>query len=834
MIAALLAWLAPWAADARAAPRAVAHFNIPAEPLSSALNQLAVQSNHEILFSPALTAGRPSDGLRGDYSVEEALGRLLAGTGLVFHLQGTSILIEAARRAAPSPSASKPEQMTPSDVGTIMVTALKRPTLAQETPISMTVVRAETLERRVSADLDRIAAQLPGLQVAHSSFGRRLVVRGVYGYGEATTGLYYDDTPVTGPVGTTADPGMMVPELAMVDVARIELLRGPQGTLYGAGSMGGTLRILFRKPDLDASALTVSGGVTAATHGGLTGDFAATLNQPLVDDRLGVRVVVYDHGAPGVTDNIRLGIKDVDTSRETGGRLSILWEPDQRISLRISGAAQTTRQDDMSTWRENVGPWRTQHAVRAPFDGDITLINGVLAWKSDVATVTATSSWYQWRMTRRWDYSNVLDGAKNSATGCARYFSFGDGVACNADQLSTYNGYVAGLYPATLNQPGHVRAWINEVRAASPDKGPWRWTVGAYSEQRGDGIDSQVLQVNPATGLSYDPARFIGRRSIDNDLRQAALFGETSYAPRVGTDITLGARWFDYRKRDQGLVQIPNVISGTSADFHTDAATREQGWSFKLLADQRLGRNAMAYAQLSQGFRPGGVNVVPGLPDKLAPYRSDRLTNYEIGLKSEWIDRRLTANFAIYQIDWRDMQYSATTQNGAFSFLANIGASRIRGLEAEFALRGLAGWDATLSATYTDARLTADQTANAAIGLGRKGDRLPMVPHFTTAGSLERQWSLPGGLDLLARLDASYVGASWSGFTSAASDNIQMGGYALFGATLALNLRTWRANLVVDNLLDRAGKAQTTSGSGPIDVFGVQPRTLRLSLTKSF
>jgi len=836
-----LALSAPTSALAQAAnARTLQSFDLPAQPLSQALNQLALQSHREILFSPSLTAGRRSPALRGVFTPEEALSRLLSGSGLVVRLEGRSFLVQArpvtpppARPSPPPPPARTPPPAVDTPLDSVVVTALKRSTPLQKTPVSMTVLTGEQLSRLGMVDLERAAPLLPGLKLASTAFGRRLVLRGVYGAGEATTGLYYDETPMTGPVGTTADPGQMTPELSLIDVERIELLRGPQGTLYGAGSMGGALRVLFRRPDLVETGGFVTLNAASAAHGEQVGGVTAAFNRVIVAEVLAARLTVYDQRTPGAIDNIRLGLSDVDSTRVRGARLGVRWEPAARMSLLLSGTLQDSHRDDISAWHDTAGPWRTRHAARAPFDGRIALANATLRWRGDAVDVTATTSWYRWTLTRRSDYSGVLLGERDNPAGCARYYALAG--ACDSGQQQAYTRYVDSLYPAILRQPAKLTAAIQEIRASSAGQGPFGWTVGAYHEIRDDLIDSQVPHVDPLTGAVQQPVVLIGRRSIDNHVRQGAVFGEASYDPAPRTRLTVGARWFDYAKRDQGEVQIPNVVSGTWADYRIDVRTREQGWSLKALASQQITPDILGYAQVSQGFRPGGVNVVPGLASALAPYRSDRLTNYEVGLKSQFADRRFTANLAFYQIDWRDMQYSAQTQNRAFSFLTNVGASRIRGVESELGARGLWGWDAAASATFTDARLTADQITNTAIGLGLRGDRLPVVPRFSGAASLERQWPLTTTLDGRFRVDAAYSGTARSAFSRRNTDYLKTGGYATFGLSLGVGQDGWRADLAVDNLLDRAGRTSAQRNTaGPIDYFGIAPRTVRLTLERGF
>ena len=813
---------------------ATVRFDIAPQPLSQALNQLALRSNREILFSPALTAGRRSPALNGAFTPEEALARLLAGSGLTVRLEGRSFLVlPAPRIVAPVAAAAPSPPAPPAALDSVIVTALKRSTPIQRTPISMTVVSGEQLGRLGIVNLERASPLLPGLKLVATAFGRRLVLRGVYGAGEATTGLYYDETSMTGPVGTTADPGVMAPELTLVDVDRIELLRGPQGTLYGSGSMGGALRVLFKRPDLTDNTALVSVNAVSAAHGGTSGGATATLNAVIAPGALAGRLTVYDQGTPGVIDNVRLGLKDVDASQVKGVRLAVLWEPAPRLSLLLSGAAQNTHRDDIPAWNDTVGPWRTVHAARAPFDGKILLASAIARWKGDAVDVTAASSWYRWKLTRRSDYSGVLIGERANPASCMRYFALAS--ACDGGQLQSYSAYVDSVYPAILNQPANLTASIHEVRASSARDTPVNWTVGVYSEVRDDHIDSQVAHVDPLTGALPASPVLIGRRDIDNHPRQNAVFGELSYDPRPDTRLTLGARRFDYVKRDRGAVQIPNVVSGTWAGYAIDARTPERGWSLKALASQQIAPNVFGYAQVSQGFRPGGVNVVPGLADNLALYRSDRLTNYEVGLKHQSPDRRFTTNLALYKIDWRDMQYSAQTQNRAFSFLTNIGASRVRGLESEFTARRLGAWDLLASATLTDARLTADQLTNSAIGLGLKGDRLPMVPWFSSAASLDRKWTLSNALDGRLRFDAAYTSEARSAFNRSNADYLKMGGYATFGVTVGLEHARWAADLTVDNLLDRAGRASAARNtSGPVEYFGATPRTLRLTLERRY
>ena len=464
---------APTAA-AVAAPRrpdAALRFDIPAQPLSQALNQLALRSDREILFSPALTQGKRSEGLSGVFTAEAALHQLLAGSGLTVQLEGRSFLVVPAARPARTstttnapPPAPPPQQ--PVAIDSVVVTALKRSSLAGQTPISMTVISGEQLSRAGIVDLDKAAPLLPGLKLISTAFGRRLVLRGVYGAGEATTGLYYDETPMTGPVGTTADPGVMAPELALVDVDRVELLRGPQGTLYGSGAMGGALRILFKRPDLSADSASVGASLSSAAHGGQGGGANAALNLVAIPETLALRLTAYDQRQPGVIDNVRLGLKDVDASRVRGVRLAALWAPGSRLSALVSATHQASRRDDISAWNDTAGPLADgpRRPARPSTGTSIWRLATVVKWRGDTVDhyrCLVLVSLEDWCGDPTIAASCSASG--RTSAGCAADVLDRWPRLATATQMASYSAYVDSVYPAILNQPAELTAQIHEI-----------------------------------------------------------------------------------------------------------------------------------------------------------------------------------------------------------------------------------------------------------------------------------------------------------------------------------------------------------------------------------
>lgn len=804
------------AADARRS------FSIPGGlPLERALTTFSSQSDRDILFTPALVAGLRGREVTGRMETGAALTELLRGSGLGWREFQGRYLVERAQLATPEITA---------DLEGVVVTALRRPTLDRLTPMSMRALPGEELTRAGAVTFQQASALLPGLTLTNTGTGRnRFSLRGVYGSGEATTALYYDDIPVTGPSGTTADPGGSSPELLLVDVERLELLRGPQGTLYGASAMGGALKVVFNRPDLAKQGGSVSGEVFG-NAGQLGGAQTLVINQPLARDRLGVRLAAYRRVEPAYVDNARLGLRDVNGGEVWGARLGLGAQFTPDLQLNVSAVYQDGREEDGGAGARGAQPNLSRNYVRAPYDSRMAMLDGALVWRFSGMRLSATAGAYDWESTRRIDYTATLLAERRSPEGCRRYLA--TSAVCTADQLDAYSAYVDSRTPGLLHQPIGLRAQVQDLRLQSDAAGFAAWTVGLFREVRSDTIDSQVLVADPATGLPRVEAGFTGRRIVDSRLSQRAAYGEVTLGADRDTSLVLGARRFEYDKRTVGEALVVNVISNTTeANFRT--AVGESGWSVKVLASHRFGDQAMGYAQASQGFRPGGINTVPGLPPEIAAYRADSLWNYEAGLKSAWLNGRLAFNAALYRIDWSDMQYAANSSNGAFAFVTNLGRARIQGLEADASFAFNAAWKGGANLSVTDAVLTADQATSEAVGLGSAGDRIPAIPRLAGYAWLEHRRDLTGGMELLLRADGAYVGASHSTFDPAAANDVNMGEYWLWNARAVLRSAAWSLAVYAENLTDVEGISFATTGREP-QVFAPRPRRLGMSISYDF
>jgi len=738
----------------------------------------------------------------------------------------------------------------PKDAGAIeevVVTALKRSTTVQTTPISVSAVTEKSLQALGAQGIQDYFRTVPNLQVdGNSPTSRRLTLRGVRSAGEATVGLYYDETPLTGPAGTTADASSTSADVNLFDAERIEVLRGPQGTLYGSGSMGGTLRVILNKPDTSRYAGAVEAQGTS-TKGGSNGySIKGMVNVPLIEDKLAARLVLYKTEGGGYVDDVVLNKKDINDQHASGGRLMLGFTPTETLTINATGLFQKTTLDGQNSWYPALGKedHKTNARVIAPTSDNLRMYNVTGKWDLGFATLTGTSSYYKWTLLRNSDYSPTLSGSRANATSCRNYIAGGPAPAgstnpaCTATQLAAYTAYADSRTPGALYQPMGLTSWNHELRMTGSlfdDKVDW--TAGAYLEKREDYIESKVAKGDATTGV-INPNDLTAWRHVGTDTKQTAFFGEVSYKPIDKLTLTGGLRRFKYDKTVSGQVLISNFITQSYVGPAAQVDAGADGWVSKLNASYQVTSDVMVYAVAAKGFRPGGANNVPGLASALLGYAPDSLWNYEGGIKSQWFDRRLTLNAAVYQIDWSNMQISATSANGAFSYLTNAGKAKIKGFEIEATARPMSGLTISGTAAVVDAKLTEDQ-ANSTIlitgSTGLRGDRFPNVAKFSGSAAVEYTWPLNGDLNGLVRADYAYVGESASQFRPTYVYYEKQGDYGYANLRAGVEGPDWGAYLFVNNVTDEVGLMSVTSAvNNPKQVVSINPRTAGFQVRKRF
>jgi iron complex outermembrane recepter protein len=813
-------------------------FDIPEGDAGRALQMFAKQSGEQILFPYDAVQGRHTPAVQGKLAAPEVLHILSAAAGLVeLSNDGHTITLGSPPTQSAPPPPPSPQAAAPVGVEELIVTALKHATGVQTTPVSITALSGASLDASGATALVDYVRQVPNLVLTQGNVGQnRISIRGIQSNGEATVGLYYDETPISGPSATNGDPGGNVGDINLYDIERVEVLRGPQGTLYGAGSMGGTLRVIFNKPNsttYQASAETQY----ETTHGGSDGYYAKGMaNIPLMRDKLALRVVAYGETRPGWVDNIRFGYKDVNESRSSGVRSLLAFTPTDDITITGTYIYQKQRTNDTEPWRESLGTSNGNSPVLLPYRSSLQLYNITAKWNLPFATLTATSSEFRYGLLRTVDFSPSVSFSASLPPICQAFYA--QAAPCSPTQASQFRNYAATRLPAIGWQPGVLNSSNTEIRLSSNLPGPLSWTIGAYHERRRDSIVSNIAVADPATGATPMPLNDTSNRYVRTVVHQTSEFGELSYTPITPLTLTVGLRHYNYDKTVAGAVVLGSVLTGTATAPLSSASANADGWIPKVNLSYKVNPALFAYATASKGFRPGGANNIPGLPARLVAYQPDSLWNYEVGLKTTWFQGRLVLNGAAYDIQWRNLQTQASASSGLYAFLTNAGSAEVKGGELEATARPIPSLILNASVGVADARLTSDQV-NADIlpsgSTGRKGDRMPFVPNVTASASISYQHPITETIDGLARLDYSYVGDMTSQFSPSYIYFERFGRFSTLGARIGIETQGGSISLFVQNLTNAVGlNNKTAPPFAGVQSFGIMPRTIGVNLQKSF
>ncbi|QKR98508.1 TonB-dependent receptor [Sphingomonas sp. CL5.1] len=755
---------------------------------------------------------------------------LLAATAL------SGIAAPALAQSGNTAPAAAPAQGNDAD---IVVTALKRDTRLQETPIAISAVSAQTIANAGVQNIADLHSQVPGLNfVDGGPSNRRVVIRGIQATGEPTVGVYYDETPVTGTVGASNDAGGSTPELRLFDVDRVEALRGPQGTLYGSGSMGGTLRIIYKKPEYRLAA-DFDGTMSATQHGAPNQEMNGMINLPIVDQKIALRVVGFFKRNGGYIDNTWLNVKNINAEESYGGRAILRIQPVEAWTI-DAAVYYNNSSTDTPSWLLEKGRYNTDARTRQVVRDEVKLYSLTSTYDFGPVTATGVVSYMERSLVSQSDTSRYIQGTNNLATYnrlCATSCSDQFGVPITS--FAQYQAFVAGQSTSSLYPQQDLDALTAELRFSSSGHGPLNWTVGGFYSKRTTDVANPQLNVDPASGYVI-PNQIDTIRFIHDELKQVAAFGELSLDITSRLNVTGGIRYFKYDKDVVGHTDVPSILVGARITPPTALSSSEDGTVVKANVSYKITPDIMFYAEAAQGFRPGGVNQVLGLDTALTPYRSDSLWNYEAGFKTAWLGRTLILNLDAFRIDWSNIQITQRTPNGAFSYIGNASAARVQGIEFEGSLQPVHGLNINANATYMTAKLTEDVLPPnlATTSSGLKGNRIPYVPKFTMGGSAQYTWPLTDSFDGVIRADYSHSGGYYSDFRPTYVYTRYIDGYDLVNARVGIERSgDWGAYVFVTNLFDSVAITRASSsaiGVGLTSVTSAQPRTIGLNLRKSF
>jgi outer membrane receptor protein involved in Fe transport len=733
---------------------------------------------------------------------------------LAIRLAATTATLAVISAAAPAFA-----QADGSSEGEIVVTATKRnASTIQNTPISVQALGGEDLKAKGALDFADFYRTVPGLSVQDEGPGdKRYVVRGINSGGAATVGLYLDEVVITGE--NAQDGGGQAPDIKLFDIERVEVLKGPQGTTFGASSMAGTMRYITAKPNLEEwngyaqSALRATRGAAL----GLQTDGA--VNMPIVPGVFAVRVSGFYADLPGFINNRFQS--DANGEKSKAGRISARLKLSEDLTLDGMAMYQNVHQDAKNYFNllgydgQPLTGSRYQQAdvSRAPYDDESEIYNATLTYKQPFGTFTATGS----RFVR--DTNFVRDAS----------------LAAQAFFGRPY----AGSGRSVLKQDKHRRVDSGEFRFASDFDGPFQLLAGAFLQNENRFYRSS-WPTTDAAGLVDPNGTMLLDRTVDTRIKERALFGEVSYDILPELTFTAGGRLFDFKLKQQS-VAIVRAGGAPGAGAGPQLKAKDNGLIGRFNLAYKVSDQVNTYVQIAQGYRSGGTNdqTAAELAGVTIPdgYGSDALWSYEWGVKTTLLDRKLYLNGAIFYIDWSDIQVSDQATDGTISFpyTGNGGQADVKGAEIELDARPVDGLQLTLNGNYNLARLTED---NPVATTGRKGDRIPYVPKWSGSASINYTTDLPGlGVEGSISADASYQGAMATKFNSTISNYQQLDDYWLVGVHAGVKKDAWSVNLNVTNLLDDNTPInfnEIVPGVYPLGYYISRPRTVSLSAMIKF
>lgn len=712
--------------------------------------------------------------------------------------QATAKAVDAERQRTEAPAKSDAKELDK-----VIVTATLRSEPVQDVPISMTVLSQDELDAKGVVGYEGLAYETPGVVLNRASANfNNFTARGIAtnGYGanlQSTVAIYIDELPIS------ANGNSTILDPSLYDVERVEFLRGPQGTLFGSGSLAGALRILTHAPDPNAFEGSILADIGMTGSNALRQRYNAMLNIPLVKDRMALRVVGFARNEDGYIDNLGTGIKNSNALKSSGGRATLLWEPTDRLSLQVRASREESTPEDSSLVNPLRGEDKRFSDRPDMFSGTMTNYNLTVGYQFDGAKLTSSSTW-----------SNF-------------------DALFNVDLAGTYGQ----AFAFALDAPGESRTFVQEMRLVSDTGGPLDWVLGGFYYKRDRDVyfgyrsNEAYLKKSGITGLSDE---YYLRYHTFDTTREQALFGQLSWHFSDDVWATFGLRYGSTEAqgftREGGFSSnyltlayycaflnfcgLPVTITPVAAA--TGVKAKETGPSYRVSASWRPTPSLTTYAAVSTGFRAPVVNARAGAVstmdpnDLVIPYGadSDKLTNYELGVKGSWLDGRVFTNLALYYVDWNDIQVQANRVSDAVQFATNIGGAYSRGVEFELMAMPTMNWTFTLNGSFNQAKVDTITPAEAAVSGAAKDARLA-GPKFSGSATVNYGFDLFRNAQGNASLAVVHVGSFPNAFpyvpgqpgvaqpTFGYTDS-----YTIVNAALAASFDNLTIGLYAENLRD--------------------------------
>jgi len=848
-----------------AAQAVVTHYelNIPRQSLDAALNEFARQTGLQIARFSSVTASAGEAGpVSGSFTSQEALKSLLEGSGLSYRVlndrtiaivvssepTGSLTSVEGASSksdegvphaalaakedkksssgfrlaqvdtgktadaAAVAKSDDNTSQRAPAQIEEVVVTAQKRVEKQQDVPSSIAVLSGEKLTAEGVVQLSDYSKQIPGLNVigAAGPAQGEVVIRGIFAgstgsaVGSAVVGMYLDDVSFTpsSPLGETEGISLD-PDLA--DIERIEVLEGPQSTLYGASVMGGLIKIVTKQPVLNDFEGSVRVDGTQIDGGGSGYGVRAAVNIPIIQDAVALRVTAFDRQDPGFIDNASTGQKNINEDTVKGGRASLLIKANDMLETTVSGFWQDINQR---------GP---NQVFLNPVTKTPSL--GALAYSSPIGQGDVIQN-------RALSDTTTLDMRFGKLTNIASYASL---YASNFQDYSAYGGFVnapPGVLVSIDFEPSTTR-YSDELRLAA-SHGPFEGLLGGFytNERNADtvnlrGTDSSGVTL-PVASPYYNVYSFLDVARFT----EYAAFGDFTYHVTDQLEGTFGAR-YSYDKQSYQVSRSGLLGSGPLQGEATDSAT-----TYLATVSYKPESTLTLYLRAASAYRPGGTQalapsaVAAGVSPNFGP---DTLWNYEAGAKGSFWGGRGAFTAAIYHMKWFDVQLNTRIQG--FDVLANAAGAMNNGAEASMQLLPLEGLSMSFNVAYNDAKITSNVPTIGAVS----GDPLPYSQKFSAATLVDYIRPLANTLSGTAGLTYAYHDGVNTGFQDGVS--YRLPAYDTLDLRAGVKWSRYALTLRAENVFNKfalSNAAPLYALNSPFAGQVIIPRTYRASFEARF
>jgi outer membrane receptor protein involved in Fe transport len=823
-------------------------FNIEAQEMGAALRLFAEQAQVQVLYGDDVVAGVKSAGLKGTLEVEAGLKELLKGSRLSYERtdEKTFVVVRQAGQTAEGPAGRFSEDM--------VVTATRREEKAGEIPASVSVVDGGALQESGAAKLEDYIQQSAGVLLNKTNPQMsQVVMRGVStnqtsGLSQQPVGFFVDEVAVSDYFWSISTL-----DLTPFDLERVEVLRGPQGTLFGAATLGGAVRYITAKPDLTRFGGAVNLTASSVASGGTSFLPQAMVNVPLADGKLALRGVIAYNGDGGYVDNSAIGKEDWNSFTQTSGRLLARWQPNERLRLDAMWIAQDTTLDGNGLVDPTDDPDfedPTHRSYRLNDDNYKQNIGNLgLTWDLGPATLLSLTSYVEKTRRAKIELGSLV--AYDQAT-TMEYVLMSIGVPVTPGQISS----VVTEAPSTA-APHENRIWTQEFRLVSKPGSRFDWIAGAYytdveshavTLSRLVGIEDTVNGIVPGLGTTLFPDDL----TVAFDARQPATewagYGELGFNLSERVKLTAGGRYFEYSSDTPA-----SILSFGSQIPIPDLHAEDSGFKPKVSISYRPNESLMWYALASQGYRVGGANVTAALapPSALIPltYKTDQLTNYEAGVKTTSAGGRLQADATVFYIDWSDIQLNGNfavpnAPGGAVMATLNTGKAHSLGVEGAVNAQLATGLNLNAALAWTEAELDEDSVPIRNDETGQivvlpKGTTLPSTPNWSGSATLSYFLDAPNLGYPSVSLSYLYKGSILDGIPQL----VELPSYSLVNLRVAATLLgRFQLSLAANNLLDeRSPITRQAAIKGTFvpetlpELFVItQPRTIALTLQTKF